>query len=113
MIFFRKDNGEKMKIISNDTLLLDELFNDLKHEHIHATKETKELNSEMSVGTTIALVLSILLKKEKLEKYHSPWSEDKVINHLFWENLLIRDVDKHFVWRSQEVRKIGQEVLSC
>jgi len=57
--------------------------------------------------------LCTLLKKEKLEKYHSPWSEDKVINHLFWENLLIRDVDKYFVWRNQEIRKIGQEVLEC
>ena len=30
-----------MKITSNEPLILDELFNDLKREHIEITKETK------------------------------------------------------------------------
>jgi len=47
-----------MKIISTDPLILDELFNDLKREHIELTKETKEVDGGMAIGgATIALIL--------------------------------------------------------
>jgi len=45
-----------MKITSNEPLILDELFNDLNREHIESVKETKELDGEMAIGTTVALV---------------------------------------------------------
>jgi len=48
-----------MKIISVDPLILDELFNDLKREHIKVTKETKEVDGGMALGgTTIALIFA-------------------------------------------------------
>lgn len=46
-----------MTITSTQPLLLDELFNDLEREHIIFTKETKEVDASMAIGTTIALVL--------------------------------------------------------
>jgi len=52
-----------------------------------------------------------LLKKEQIKRF-SAWSGDKLINHLFWKNLLIRR-DRYLVWRSDEIREIGGEVLGC
>lgn len=63
-----------MKIISNDALLLDELFNDLKHEHIKATKETKELEDAMGAVATIALILD---SAEKITKLFTFWANQK------------------------------------
>lgn len=46
-----------MKITSNEPLILDELFNDLNREQIEPIKETEELDGEMAIGTTVALIL--------------------------------------------------------
>ena len=63
-----------MKITSNDALLLDELFNDLKREHIEVTKETKELEDAMGVVATIALILD---SAEKITKLLTFWANQK------------------------------------
>jgi len=48
-----------MTITSNEPLVLDELFNDLKREHIETTKETKDVEGGMLIdGVTIALILA-------------------------------------------------------
>ena len=48
-----------MTITSNEPLVLDELFNDLKREHIETTKETKDVDGGMAFdGTTIALIFA-------------------------------------------------------
>jgi len=52
-----------------------------------------------------------LLKKEKIKRF-SAWSGDRLINHLFWKNLLVRD-GKYLVWRSEEIKSLGREVLGC
>jgi len=46
-----------MRITSIEPLILDELFNDLAREQVEVVKETKELDGEMAIGTTIALIL--------------------------------------------------------
>jgi hypothetical protein len=52
-----------------------------------------------------------LLKKEQVKRF-SAWSGDELINHLFWKNLLVRR-EKYLLWRSEEIIKIGREVLKC
>ena len=48
-----------MKITSNEPLILDELFNDLKREHIEITKETQSVDGGMLIdGVTIALIFA-------------------------------------------------------
>ena len=56
--------------------------------------------------------LCTLLTQKRIERYYSPWSRDRVINKLFWENLLIHR-EKYFVWRSEEIMNIGREILGC
>ena len=63
-----------MTITSNDALILDELFNDLKREHIEVTKETKELEDAMGVVATIALILE---SAEKVTKLFTFWANQK------------------------------------
>jgi hypothetical protein len=48
-----------MKITSSDPLILDELFNELKREHIELIKETKEDKGTMAGCTTVALIVAI------------------------------------------------------
>ena len=48
-----------MKITSTDPLILDELFNDLKREHLNPTKESAEVKGGMGACTTIAIVVSV------------------------------------------------------
>jgi len=52
-----------------------------------------------------------LLKNEQVKRF-SAWSGDELINHLFWKNILIRQ-DRHLVWRSEEIKSLGREVLGC
>ena len=63
-----------MTITSNDALILDELFNDLKREHIEVTKETKELEDAMGAVATIALMLE---SAEKVIKLFIFWANQK------------------------------------
>ena len=52
-----------------------------------------------------------LLSKEKVAHF-TEWSADELINHLFWKNLLVRQ-EKHLVWRSEEIKRLGREILRC
>ena len=51
-----------MKIISNETLILDELFNRLKREHIEVKKETQNVEGSMAMGETVSLILDSIDK---------------------------------------------------
>ena len=46
-----------MTIVSSETLILDELFNDFKREHIEVKKETKDVEGSMAIGETVSLIL--------------------------------------------------------
>jgi len=46
-----------MKITSNEPFILDELFNDLKREHIEVEKETHNVEGSMAIGETVSLIL--------------------------------------------------------
>ena len=48
-----------MQITSTDSLILDELANELNREHIDFTKETKEDEGTMVACTTVALVVAV------------------------------------------------------
>ena len=48
-----------MKIISNEPLILDELFNDLEREHLIVEKESVEVKNGMGACTTVAIIISI------------------------------------------------------
>ena len=52
------------------------------------------------------------LLQNKMIRRFTAWSGDKIINQLFWKNLLIRS-DGFLVWRSKELQEIGREVLGC
>jgi hypothetical protein len=52
-----------------------------------------------------------LLQNKRIRRF-TAWSGDKIINQLFWKNLLIRS-DGFLVWRSKELQEIGREVLGC
>jgi len=48
-----------MKITSSEPQLLDTLYNDLKQENIHSTKETKKVDGGMSIdGVTVGLIIA-------------------------------------------------------
>jgi hypothetical protein len=48
-----------VKITSNDSLLLDELYNDLRHEHIEVSKQTTIIKGSMAVdGITVGLIIA-------------------------------------------------------
>jgi len=49
-----------MQIVSENPLLLDQLFNDLQRERIEVTKETTEVKGGMAIGVTTAIALSAL-----------------------------------------------------
>jgi len=57
-----------MKIVSDDALLLDELYVELKKEHIKATKETKPVKGAMSGAEVAAAVAIIGMGAEVIEK---------------------------------------------
>lgn len=46
-----------MKITSTDSLLLDELYNELQRKHIEVEKESREIDGSMAAGTTVALIV--------------------------------------------------------
>ena len=51
-----------MKITSNEPLILDELFNDLKRDHIKVEKETQYVEGSMAIGETVSLILDSIDK---------------------------------------------------
>ena len=52
-----------------------------------------------------------LLTKDKISLF-TEWSGDRLINRLFWRNLLVRK-ERYLVWGSEEIKEIGREVLGC
>jgi len=52
-----------------------------------------------------------LLTEKRIRRY-APWVGDKLINKLFWKNLL-REENGYLVWRSEEIMELGKEVLGC
>ncbi len=48
-----------MRIVSDDALLLDEVFNDLKNEDIKLEKSTKKVDGAMGTPTDFLAILSV------------------------------------------------------
>ncbi|MBN2824090.1 MAG: hypothetical protein JXQ76_02110 [Campylobacterales bacterium] len=76
-----------MKIVSDDALLLDELYVELKKEHIKATKETKTEKGAMSDEITQALellVMGIGVIEMVITKINA-WRASRRINYLHYK----------------------------
>ena len=75
------------------------------------TIKDEDIVFEFQVAQKQKEYLCKLLLNERVG-YFTEWSADELINHLFWKNLLVRQ-DKHLVWRSEEIKSLGKEVLGC
>jgi len=73
-----------MKIVSDDSLLLDELYVELKKEHIKSTKETKHIKGAMSVEVAVAVAIIGMGVEavEKLINLYRVWRDTKRINYI-------------------------------
>lgn len=52
-----------------------------------------------------------LLNAEKLERF-TAWSDDEVVNQLFWKNLLLKE-GVRFAWRGELTKEVARDVLGC
>ena len=66
-----------MRIVSNNPLLLDKIFNDLEYEHIEVRKETKEIKGAMSTCTTVAIIVASLKGIDTIINLLKFWQEQR------------------------------------
>ncbi len=52
-----------------------------------------------------------LLEKEELGRFRV-WSANKILNELFWKNILVKK-EKKYAWRDNTTKEIAKEVLEC
>jgi len=52
-----------------------------------------------------------LLQKERVGRF-VVWSNNELINQLFWNNLLVKQ-GKYFEWRGELTKELGCEILEC
>lgn len=90
------------------TLDIDKCFKNLQFSHyLHASFSfyIKDENGRQRLWN--------LLQKEDVGPY-MPHSEDPLLRHLYWKNLLKRSEDgQRLVWRCKVIREAGKQALRC